>query len=230
MKWFMYAASAERRGGCDVRPGAARPRRVDRHAGRECDIAVAALRVTPRRRRDRRLQVPAVRHRRGHQPHPGVRLAGGVHHRGVRRHRGRASARWSVAAASPTSGCRSSPRRSWRWDSNRCASACSASPTGLCTASARRRTRCSRSSPSASPSRTPPTTSCRGWRACSPREPVRSAPTCGCAARARGTRPRCGRATPRAPRPRRRQRHAAAASTAPAGSSRCATRATCSAR
>ena len=112
----------------------------------------------PGEHRDGDLQVPAVRHRRGHQPHAGVRLAGGCSSPLSTSASPSGWARSWAVGASPTWHCRSSPPRSSRWGSNRCASACSASPTGSCTASGPRRTRCSRSSPSASPSRTPLTT------------------------------------------------------------------------
>jgi MFS family permease len=81
------------------------------------------------------------------------------------------------------------------------------SPTGWSTASAPRRTRCFRSSPNGSATRTRTKSSCRGWRARSPAAPGRCAPTCGSASgtsssrRGRGHRtPRSCRLSPRAKR------------------------------
>ena len=91
------------------------------------------------------------------------------------------SAPSSAAVASRIWRCRLSRPRSLLSAFSRSASACSASRTVSSTASAPHRTRSSRSSPNALPGRTRSMTSCRAWPACSPKEPVRSAPTCGCA-------------------------------------------------
>ena len=56
-------------------------------AGRQRPGHPRALRAPDQRRR-RGVQVPPLRHRRRHQPHPRVRLAGSPDHRGLRRDRG----------------------------------------------------------------------------------------------------------------------------------------------
>ena len=106
------------------------------------------------------------------------------------------------AAASPTWRSRSWPPRSSRWPSSRSGSAFRRSPTGSSTASGRRRTRCSRSSPSASPSRTPPMTCCPGWPACWRRAPAPTVPRSGSGRGRRCARRRSGRmrTAPRRPR------------------------------
>ena len=132
------------------------------------------------RDRHRDPEVPPVRHRRRHQQDRGVRGAGRVHHRGLRRLLVVGIGSWPGPAGGRTWDCRSWRPRWWRWRSSRSGSA----PQRLANrlvygrrATPYRRWRSCRSGWAAP---TPPRACCRRWPRSWRGRPARGGPMSGC--------------------------------------------------
>ena len=170
-RWLAYAAAWSRQHRRQRLLGTAGPQTESLNDYTN-GIRLARPRVHPGRDRHRDPPLPPVRHRRRHQQDDRLRVAGRVHHRRLRRDRGRRRRPLAQRRASGRAWpCRSPPPRWWPWRSSRSGSGSSGWPTGWCTGSGPPPTRSCPRSRAGCGRTTPPTTCCRGWPGSWPKAP-----------------------------------------------------------